>query len=277
MTDAAFVRYLSAKRTVDDRALNARVWDALLRTAAEWPRVLEVGGGIGTMVERVLDDARLRPRGWTLVDAQPLLIQEARRRLARRSVPGLDLVAADLETWLTTRRDSFDLVVANAFLDLVDMPRVLPRLLPLASAGGLFYFSLTFDGLSALEPVTDPVLEERILGAYHRSMDERMVNGRRSGDSRSGRHLLGLLPRAGYAILEAGASDWLVFPRAGAYHADERFFLECILTFFEESVSARREVSTDELAAWLALRRGQLERGELIYVAHQLDVLARPA
>ncbi|MGQ0601957.1 MAG: hypothetical protein ACT4QE_09710, partial [Anaerolineales bacterium] len=52
----SFERYLTAKKTVDDRALNAHVWETLARALPAGPvRVLEVGCGIGAMVERVLE------------------------------------------------------------------------------------------------------------------------------------------------------------------------------------------------------------------------------
>jgi hypothetical protein len=277
VTDAAFIRYLSSKRTVDDRALNRRVGETLLARVTPRPRVLELGGGIGTMVERVTEDGRLAPRSWTLVDAQPALIAEARRRLAGAGGPTVELVAQDLDGFLRAPGPGADLVVANAFLDLFDVPSVLPRLLPLAAARGLFWFTINFDGVTIMEPVIDPGLDARIMDSYHRSMDERVTDDEPSGDSRSGRHLLSLLPRCGYRVLDAGASDWIVMARDGVYPADEAYFLECILGFFEESVGSRAEVGAAELREWLAVRRAQVRSGELIFLAHQLDVLAAPA
>ena len=73
----SFQRYLAAKVTVDDRALNRPVWERLVAAlpvseALGRPlQVLEVGAGIGTMVERLL--AWLPPRGlaYTALDALP--------------------------------------------------------------------------------------------------------------------------------------------------------------------------------------------------------------
>ena len=87
MQEATFIRYLAAKRTVDDRALNRRVWDAMISSAGGAPRVLEIGGGIGTMIERIIDDGRLVPRSWSLMDEQPALIAEARKRCPRSRFP----------------------------------------------------------------------------------------------------------------------------------------------------------------------------------------------
>ena len=288
MDDGTFIRYLASKRSVDDRALNRLVWDAMIAAArdqsaslrafpfarGDGPRVLELGGGIGTMVDRVAEEGRLLPGSWTMIDAQPALIAKARQRLALAAPFPLELIATDLDAYLKLPFRPFDLVIANAFLDLLDPPRVLPRMAGLCRPGGLFLFSITFDGLTVLEPEIDRDLDTRIVELYHRTMDERMTGGERSGDSRCGRHLLTLLPRCGYRIMAAGSSDWIVHPSNGEYAADERFFLSCILGFFEESLSARPELDRTTLDRWLRARREQLSSGVLVFMAHQVDVLA---
>jgi SAM-dependent methyltransferase len=280
--DASFIRYLSAKATVDDRALNRRAWDAMTTRVGPAPRVLELGGGIGTMIVRAAADRALRPGSWTLVDGKDALVREAGRRLAGMREFPVELLCADVEDYVGPGLEPFDLVIANAFLDLFDPAQILPKLLRLVRPSGTFLFSITFDGLTALEPEVDRELDQRIAALYHRTMDERTVAGRIRGDSRAGRHLLTLLPRSGYHVVEAGSSDWIVYPRDGDYPADERFFLSCILGFFEESLSARAEsgrgeLDRSELRRWLDARRSQLDAGELVLVAHQLDVCAAPA
>jgi SAM-dependent methyltransferase len=285
MDDASFIRYLAAKRSVDDRALNRRVWDAMLAAVGDppagaqpggghGPRVLELGGGIGTMIDRVAEEGRLLPASWTMIDEQPALIARARERLGKAPPFPLELIATGLDAYLAAPFRPFDLVMANAFLDLLDPPRVLPRMTALCRPGGLFLFSITFDGFTAFEPEIDRDLDTRIMELYHRTMDERISGGKRSGDSRCGRHLLTLLPRCGCRIVAAGSSDWIVHPGSGRYAADESFFLGCILDFFEESLSARPEIGRAALDGWLAARREQLARAELVFMAHQLDVLA---
>ncbi len=291
----SFPRYLSAKKSVDDRALNRRVWERLARSLSAAPpaplRVLEVGAGIGTMLERLLEGGLLSHAHYTALDAQPENIAAARPRLSAWAVdhgyqsvetpdgllierPGqrvaVELLPIDLFDFLGGQPDqSYDLLIAHAFLDLVDIPATLPRLFSLLRQDGLFYFSLNFDGLTVFEP---PLPEdERILTAYHRSMDERRTAGRPSGDSRSGRRLFAHIQNAGGRILDAGASDWLVYPGSDGYPHNEAYFLYFVLHFFEESLSARPDVPPSELSAWLAARRAQVERGELVYIAHQLD------
>jgi len=276
MDERSFIRYLASKKTVDDRALNLRVWQsmtALLR--GRRPAVLELGAGIGTMAERAASEtAGLCPASWTLLDSQPGLLAEARRRVGGRLPFETRFVEADVRQLISGTRDRFGLVVAHAFIDLFDLSRVVPGVVRLSEPGGCLLFTICFDGLSAWEPEVDRPLDQRIIELYHRTMDDRVTAGAASGDSRSGRHLLTLLPRLGCRVAEAGASDWVVYPRGGAYPADEQFFLSCMLGFFQESLSGRPELDPADLDRWLALRRSQLDAGELVFIAHQLDVLA---
>ena len=81
-----FTRYLAAKKTVDDRALNRHVWESLLgalpAAAPEKPlKVLEVGGGIGTMLERLVDWGLLTQAIYTVIDAERDNIALAHNRL----------------------------------------------------------------------------------------------------------------------------------------------------------------------------------------------------
>ncbi len=274
MDAPSFIRYLAAKKTVDDRSLNAGVWKEMTGLCAVRPRVLEIGGGIGTMVERIAADARIRPSLYRMIDAQAELVTEARRRLSGLAAFPLQLDAADLASLFRARSGSWDLVIANAFLDLVDAPSALKGVRTLLAPSGLCLFSITFDGLTSFEPEVDRGLDDLISAAYHESMDSRTFQGSPSGDSRCGRHLLGLLPAAGYRVVEAGSSDWVVFPRDGSYRADEGFFLECMIGFFQEALAGRPGVPARDLAFWLERRRAQLASGSLRLIAHQLDVLA---
>jgi hypothetical protein len=41
------------------------------------------------------------------------------------------------------------------------------------------------------------------------------------------------------------------------------------------ALQGHRELDPARFAAWIAERHAQIDRGELVYIAHQLDVLAR--
>jgi SAM-dependent methyltransferase len=299
-TALSFVEYLAAKKPIDDRALNARVWSALQQAISAYarPRVLEVGCGIGTMLERLIERDVLKAADYVGLDLSAENLQAAPARLAQwgeatgRAVRaesgalqitgmGAEVSArfaqADLYE-LPERAElgrDWDLLVGHAVLDLVDVARALIALPPRLRPGGHFYFSLVFDGLTVLEPELDRSLDEQIMDLYHETMDRRARQGLPSGDSRAGRHLFRELREAGAELLEAGSSDWVVFPRGGSYSAEEAVFLRWILHFIEHSLTGHTELDPGGLAHWLERRQEQLARAELVYLAHQLDFLGR--
>lgn len=273
-----FARYLSAKKTVDDRALNGHVWQTLRQTLPPQPRILEIGAGIGTMVERLVEQQFISAATYTAIDNQPENIATARQRLAH--LPAgieLNLEAIDLFDFMERERGKrpWDLLIAHAFLDLMDIPATLPQLFALLQPGGLFYFSINFDGVTTLEPAIDPALDAHIERLYHQTMDERLTDGKPSGDSRSGRHLFGQLRQAGAQILAAGSSDWVVFAGNDGYPADEKYFLQFIVETMRRALAGHPALDPAEFAAWIAQRQAQIETGELVYIAHQLDFFGR--
>lgn len=280
----SFTRYLSAKQSVDDRALNRHVWQVMaqnLPAAAEHAplRVLEVGSGTGAMLERMLDWGLLHDAHYTALDELPENTAAARQRLASRELGQVkvELETADVFEFIpqVSGRRTWDLLAANAFLDLVDIPRALPPLFSLLRPGGFFYFSLNFDGATLFEPELDRAFDELIQALYHRTMDERLTRGQPSGDSRSGRHLFRCLDQAGAEILAAGASDWVVYPSRSAYPHDEAYFLHFILHTVEQALTGHPELEPRRFQAWIEARRRQVELGELVYIAHQLDFFGR--
>jgi SAM-dependent methyltransferase len=295
--------YLAAKKSVDDRSINRHVLDRL-RTEIGGPagyrvRVVEIGAGLGTMVARLVDTHVLTQAEYLLLDVDPRLLMEARAWLAgwadsRRLLavdlgeslhihgePGVDVVirfaAAELGEFLShsSGAQPADLLVANALLDLVDVAALLPKLLSLLVPNGLYFFAVNFDGETIFEPEHPD--DELLLEVYHRSMDERVRYGVRAGDSRCGRHLFGHLRAAGATILAAGASDWIVHPQNQRYPDDEAYFLRAILDTIGDELRRQPDVRPEVLDAWLALRRQQTDRAELVYIAHQIDFVGRRA
>src|SRR4051812_9935217 len=78
----SFRRYLSSKKTVDDRALNAHVLERLRAELVPLARrplhVVEIGGGLGTMVGRLVDWGLIERADYQLVDADQQLLDGAR-------------------------------------------------------------------------------------------------------------------------------------------------------------------------------------------------------
>jgi len=172
-------------------------------------------------------------------------------------------------------RRIWDLLIGQAFLDLIDMPTTLPGLCSLVRPGGLLYFPTTFDGNTAFQPECDPEFDRAIEASYHQAIDQRVLDGKPSGDSRAGRRLFAHLRTAAVDVLAAGGSDWVVFAGANGYPADEAYFLHDIIHTIDLVLTGHPHLEAERLGAWVAQRHAQIEQGALVYIAHQLDVLGR--
>ena len=300
----SFTRYLAAKKSVDDRALNRHVWGTLARrlpqAGPEKPlSVLEIGAGIGTMLERILDWGLLSYADYTAIDSQSENIAHIRQRLPGwaaahnyicregssnnwRLVNQAGEVKVCFETCdlfeFIAREEGvrkWDLLLAHAFLDLMDIPSTLRQLTSLLAPDGLVYFTINFDGVTILEPEIDPELDKHIQALYHQTMDERITSGKPSGDSQAGRHLFEHLRLTGFQILDAGASDWVVFPNTQGYPGDEAYFLHFIIHTIQQALAGHPHLDSRRFTDWVNERHAQVERGELVYIAHQLDFLGK--
>jgi SAM-dependent methyltransferase len=284
------VRYLTSKRTVDDRALCQPVLQVVrdrVANRSDRLRVLELGGGPGTMVDRLIDWGVLGEAHYTIVDLDQTSLEEAlrwrgdwARGRSRGSGPTptsrqgvsveVETVCAELLSWLEQEPDTepYDLIIANAVLDLLDVGSILPHVWQRLRRDGLYWFSINFDGETVFLPELE--LDARVLAAYHRSMDLRGRDGRPAGDSKSGRHLFEHLTATGARILAAGSSDWVVYPTEGAYPAEEAYFLHHIIHTIDAELRTHPELE-QALGGWVAQRHAQVDDGGLVYIAHQLD------
>lgn len=298
MTES-FQRYLRAKRTVDDRALDRRVIDRLrerLSVRADESAgplaILEIGAGIGTMLGRCIEWDVL-PKGtiqYTAVDVDPdtigalsdylhdwadgrevsvtnehtgtddlLVIKGENRRIE------VDPIRADAVAY-TDDTSGYDLLIGAALLDILDRDR-LPTLLGALAPGGLYYFPITFDGATRFQP-TNPS-DREIERHYHAHMDEKS-----GGNSRAGGEVLDRLRRLdGVTLMSVAGADWIVRPVDGTYPHDESYFLRYILDTIETAVSEMAGKQGPELDGWLDSRRAQVSAAELVYHTHQLDLL----
>ncbi len=308
-----YTRYLNAKETVDARALNGDVRGVFLQEihalelGQEVCSIVELGGGTGTTARTLLDALRWPSIRYVMVDMEPENVRAAHRRLvawaqetglgctatpgeahpdatlvltrpgeAARPAQTLTVVlrCADAFAFAETQPDgAFDALVAQAFLDLVHLDHAFERLRRLLRPGGLAYLPINFDGVTTfLPPAPHDATVERL---FHASMDARPTSQGASAGSTSGRKLFGALRRAGADVIRAGGSDWVVHACAGRYPGDEAYFLHHILHFVESELRDHDEITGDDLDAWLATRRGQIDDGTLVYMTHQIDLLAR--
>jgi len=297
------VRYLLAKRPVDDRALNRAVIAGLEQELKQRPsvarplRVLELGAGVGTMVSRLVDWGVIDRAAYTLVDRELESLAATREELAAwgkvsaaserlhiergpvvQSGPvvqlDVDFVARDLLAFLAApeTRHRYDLIVANAVLDLFDLGPTLPVIWQALAPNGLFWFTINFDGETILLP--ELPLDAAVMQAYHATMTADAA-GTRAGHSQTGRRLLQAIPGSGARLIAAGSSDWVVFPEDGAYPGDEAYFLHHIVQTIGAALEGNAELRRVGFEGWTRARHEQIERAELCYIAHQLDVLGR--
>ena len=144
-----FPHYLAAKRTVDDRALNRNVWAALAGALNEYRgpaarplAVLEVACGTGTMVERTLEWGLFdgcHEVHYTAIDSLPANIAAGKGAPAR-AAPLVRPATLKRPTYSTSaaerhEQERYDLVIAHAFLDLLDIPERAAAAAPAAPAG----------------------------------------------------------------------------------------------------------------------------------------------
>lgn len=290
--DYSFQRYLLSKQTVDDRALNKDVVNALrVHLPPEPVSVIEVGAGIGTMLKRLVEWNIFCAGEYIMVDEEEENIRYAREwipqwaagtgmsvgRIGRDQLHlgdqtrdiRIHLVSADVFDYIQSNRSPADVLIANAFLDLLPLPESLSGLMSLTRS--LAWLTINFDGVSTLQPVIDDSLDAHIERLYHVTMDARSTGG----DSQTGRKLFEHLRSIHAEILAAGASDWVVYARDGKYQADEEYFLQFILHFFNSALKDCSDLDAHSFARWLAKRHEQIECGELVYIAHQMDFLVR--
>jgi len=286
--------YLTAKRTIDDRALNTHVLEEfrerLSSQAQPEQRITEFGAGTGTMPVRLaswdvlpksvfyrtieqthshVESARnlvpeeLASEGYTIDE-----INAEKRRL--RAIRDEQQIRFSLE-----QGDAFDVtgsvdcVIACAFLDLVSLSKALPHIRDVLTTDGLLYAPITFDGHTGFVP-SHP-FDETVIELYHSHME------RRTGSPRAGRKLLELTPEYGGEILTVGGSDWIIRPVQGEYPAREKTVISFLLTTMYEAVSELSLTGTDErqLEEWVQTRRQQVSDDSLTMIAHNVDVLCQ--
>ena len=272
--------YLNAKRAIDDRSLNPDVWSAMAHwVALQQPsgplRVLEIGAGIGTMIERWLESTLATHCLYTALEREAGFADDARKKLARwcrENAYGFD---ENGTCWRLENRDTvfeirwvcedafnianlfessaFDLVLGHAVIDLLPVPLFLPDLLRLLTSQGAFYFSINYAGETVFTPALESDVE--ILSAYHRDMDNRFPE-LEWRPSHTGSLLGGWLEAQGHVVAAQGPSDWKIHPGSG--RIEDRIFMGNILDTIETALTPM-----PELNEWLSLRRHQLAAGKL--------------
>lgn len=302
VTKFSFERYLRAKVSVDAISFNQGVWDGFVEQINNVEhthlQVLEIGGGIGTMAKKFIDQFSSGAGNYLIVEQNSKLAKAAKNNLidwadnveddsdvrlddhvrfhARKGNWTIQFVEMDIYSWmaLQDKNNFLNVLIGHAILDLLDTSKFFAKIAHLLKEQALLYFPINYDGLSIFEPQDEAKRDEEIWRLYHQSMDQRLIGGKRSGDSQSGRHLFGHLQTAGLQVLMAGSSDWLIFPKNNVYTKNERYFLLHIIKTIEDELGDHPQLDKKDFRQWIELRKEQVLSGKLMYLAHQIDVLA---
>ena len=67
----------------------------------------------------------------------------------------------------------------------------------------------------------------------------------------------------------------MVLSGAGGYPGDEAWFLHAIVHTVHRELAGHPQLARAQVDVWARQRHAQIDAGELLYIAHQLDYLAR--
>ncbi len=306
-----FREYLEAKYRIDGESLHRPTWNLFRTILNRYDQgfIVDMGTGTGGMVRRlltVLPPGRFKLMG---IDSDPGLLTEARKLTAEtlrelgfslldkgdtlqgtRSSGGIQLTVEVLyhhasvldQTLIDSLIPGQPLAVtAHALLDCLppnQALRCLRRLLPPKS---FLYTSINYNGRTEFLPRYNSCrVEESILEAYDRSMDERKIGGLAIAGSECGGTLYGALLEHGFEPISVGASDWSLGPVDGRYAPDVLTVIKMLLETIYGEVQDRQEngfgeVDPEELDRWYSSRLKLIGEGRLAAIVHQTDILAR--
>ncbi len=150
------------------------------------------------------------------------------------------------------------------------MPESLPKLLSLTK--GLAWLTVVFDGLTSFEPSINEALDDQIERLYHETMDKRITGG----DSRAGTAPVcpfkeGESTDTGGGLVRLGsACPW-------TENIPTMKNISCISSCIFSKSRLRDTPPWMQPPLPIGCRSGveQIQNGELVYIAHQMDFLAR--
>ena len=338
-----YVRYLRSKKTIDDRALNEKVFSDFVQRINQSStnlsrelRFIEVGAGVGAMFIRLFKRTNgfqnLPTVQYILIDIKRDVLVAAYEDILSQCVNvstkitsnrnddvqslksikpdddntsnihlrsngqqndsyiktlqvtnsiTVNFVQADAIPFLIQNQLQYDVLVAAAVLDIWDLQYAIETLLGAINKNSpiqAFYFPINFDGVTDFFPNTSEgaAYDSKVENMFHSAMGKRTICGKEIMACHTGRRLLPLLQSCDVNIRSIGGSSWIVLPEKQKYPGDEGYFLNCILQILEtEGKSFLCKSSEEDKQAferYMKHRRNQIVKGELFYVAHNIDV-----
>ncbi len=305
MESIEYPQYLSAKKTIDDRSLNLHVWQTLQKSLPKSNvndplEVLEIGGGIGTMFQRMVEWQLTPYMNYLLSDPNGEYIDIFWQALTpwcrkknmeiekpsatnalisnAKSVIYISTMVADadqiVQHFQTKRKHH--LLVVNGVFDLLDIEIFLPNFLGLLDTSGMLYASINYDGRSIFLPTWPDTKESELLKHYHDSMERNTLSSSPLPACMSGSRLLSTALKNKFTILSAGSSDWLIHPKNERYAEDDTLFMRAILETIWLELRDHKKVDQIFLKDWLSQRQKDLNERKLVFSAKNLDILLAP-
>jgi SAM-dependent methyltransferase len=292
MNTSELERYFEAKAFVDEKSLHEPTKSLFLAVAGRLKgKVLDLGCGSGKMLQRLLEWGIPESTIYVGVDSDPGVVEpfqhtfnaflgqvqtnakENRIEITARQGIRIVLHTQRAEDYLS-EQEQFEVITSCSFFDLVNVYSVLPLVYEKLTGGGCGYFVCNFAGETYFEPVISSELDERVVRLYHDSMRRRNLTlGIPDGEYCSGRKLAPIWQRCGGEVISLGSSDWVLYPRHGEYPREERHLLQFILNLVTQALRGYSELAPEEIDFWIGERKRQLDDGQLIFVAHNLDFL----
>jgi SAM-dependent methyltransferase len=252
--------WLALREPADRRARDPQLRAEAARLATlRGGAIVDLGGGTGASL-RALRPLVGEGLAWRLLDKDPALLAEARRRCGA----GIEAVELDLAALDAPHLDGAGLVTASALLDLVSVG-FLDRLADLLAARRLpFYAALSVDGRVAWDRAHPGDAAVVAAVAAHQRR-EKGLGAALGGEA--ARLCAEAFRARGYRVRLADSS-WRLGGEDAALQA----------VFLDGFAAAAREtglVPEADLAGWLAVRQDAARGGSPGTVGH-LDLLAVP-
>jgi len=277
--------WLALREPIDhrsrDKGLEARLVQRLDGKTAL--KIVDFGSGTGSNL-RALAPVLGREQHWTLVDYDPLLLEEAGLALTRwadRASPQGDTLV--LEKGGNTLRVSFrlhdlagsvetavpegcNLLTASALYDLTSAVWMGRLAQAVAASGAMFYAVLTYDGRDAFAPAHP--LDGAVVEAFARHMQRDKGFGVATGPMAAD-VLAGSLRHVGYTV-ERADSPWVL-------DAKDSALARALVNGMAAAVGETHTLAPGALEDWLRFRQQEAVAGDARMETGHTDILAFPA
>ena len=265
------IDWLDLRESADHRARDK----TLIEQAIRWlddvsipnqtPLIADLGSGTGSTIRSfdnlIAEDPK--PLSWRLIDHDPTLLAEAKRRHEVSNT--IELCVTDFSDIQKLPLEGVNLVTSSALLDLVSanfIDELAQKIKHEYQSVGL-YSALNYDGTTSWTP-THP-LDKAVLNTFN--LDQRRDKGFGPAlGPEAAKYLENEFRAIGYKILTA-KSPWLL------KHSDHKLTSSLIDGITEVSLQ-RNELKASEIKGWHTFRKQNVRTG--ICTLGHIDLLALP-